>query len=88
MSKHVHVKVQLESQLKDDAEKILNSLGVSIGEAVAIFLNQVVLQKGFPFDVRIPNEETIRAFKETESNKDRLRTYDSPKELFEEMDKW
>ncbi|MCI0697178.1 type II toxin-antitoxin system RelB/DinJ family antitoxin [candidate division KSB1 bacterium] len=88
MSKDAQINIQLESQLRDEAEKILKRLGVSISEAVNIFLRQVVLQNGFPFDVKIPNEETIRAFRQTESNKDGLKTYNSPEELFEEMDKW
>jgi len=88
MSKDAQINIQMESQLKDEAEKILKRLGVSISEAVNIFLRQVVLQKGFPFDVKIPNEETIRAFRETEHNKDGLPTYDSPEKLFAEMDKW
>jgi DNA-damage-inducible protein J len=88
MPKDAQINIQMEGQLKDEAEKILKRLGVSISEAVNIFLRQVVLQRGFPFDVKIPNEETIRAFKETERNKDGLPTYDSPEKLFAEMDKW
>ncbi len=88
MPKDAQINIQMEGQLKDEAEKILKRLGVSISEAVNIFLRQVVLQKGFPFDVKIPNEETIRAFRETERKKDELPTYDSPEKLFAEMDKW
>ncbi len=88
MPKDAQINIQMDGQLKDEAEKILKRLGVSISEAVNIFLRQVVLQKGFPFEVKIPNEETIRAFRETESKKDGLPTYDSPEKLFAEMDKW
>jgi len=49
---------------------------------------QINIQKGFPFDVKIPNRETVNAFRQTELDKDELNTYDSPEELFKEMDKW
>jgi DNA-damage-inducible protein J len=88
MSKDIQINIRLESHLRDEAEKVLGKLGVSLGEAVKIFLNQVVLHNGFPFEIKIPNQETINAFKQTEHDKDKLKTYDSPKELFEEMDKW
>jgi DNA-damage-inducible protein J len=88
MSKDIQINIHLERQLRDEAEKVLGKLGVSLGEAVKIFLSQVVLQKGLPFEVKIPNQETIDAFKQTERDKDELTTYDSPEELFEEMDKW
>ncbi|MGH7450210.1 MAG: type II toxin-antitoxin system RelB/DinJ family antitoxin [bacterium] len=88
MAKDTQINIRLESRLRDEAEKVLGNLGVSLGEAVKIFLSQVVLQKGFPFEVKIPNQETINAFEQTERRKDELKTYDSPEELFAEMDKW
>jgi len=88
MRKDAQINIRLEGRLRDDAERILKRLGVSISEAVNIFLSQVVLQKGFPFDVKIPNEETINALIQTERNKGNLPMYDSPEELSEEMDKW
>jgi len=88
MPKDVQINIQLESRLRDEAEAVLRKAGISLSEAVKIFLRQVVLQKGFPFEAQIPNQETIAAFKQTKRDKDRMKTYDSPKELFEEMGKW
>ena len=88
MPKDAQINIRLEGRLREDAEKVLKRLGVSVSEAVNIFLSQVVLQNGFPFDIKIPNEDTIKAFKQTEHDKDKLKTYESAEELFEEMDKW
>jgi len=88
MSKEAQITVRVKGRLRNDAEKILRRLGVSTNEAVNIFLSQVALQKGFPFAVKIPNRKTINAFRQTELNKDKLKTYHSAKELFTEMDKW
>lgn len=43
---------------------MFNELGLSLGEAVNLFLNQVRLRKGIPFDIEIPNEETQEVMKD------------------------
>jgi len=50
--------IKLDPTVKQEAQKIFNELGLSLCEAVNLFLNQVRLRKGIPFDIEIPNEET------------------------------
>lgn len=88
MAKEAKLSVQLDPKLKDDVDKILKELGISAGEAISLFFAQIRLHKGLPFEVKIPNEETIQALRQTQRDKDKLKTYQTPKELFEEMDKW
>ncbi|MCL2798244.1 MAG: type II toxin-antitoxin system RelB/DinJ family antitoxin [Firmicutes bacterium] len=45
----------VDPALKANAERVLSSLGLTSGEAITIFLNQVVIQNGLPFDVIIPS---------------------------------
>jgi len=45
------------------------TLGISTTEAINLFLSQVKLRKGLPFDVRIPNKTTLRAMKDAEEGK-------------------
>jgi DNA-damage-inducible protein J len=45
----------------------LSTLGVSTGDALTLIYNQVKMHRGFPFDLKIPNEETIEAMIEGES---------------------
>ena len=56
--------VKLDKQAKDDAKKIFKKLGLTMGEAFNLFLHQVQLKQGLPFDVRIPNEETRQVLEE------------------------
>lgn len=44
--------VRLDSQLKDDAERTLDSLGLSMSSAIRVFLTHVVAQKALPFPVQ------------------------------------
>ncbi len=63
------VNVRVEPALKATAEKIFRTLGMNTTDAISIFLSQVVLNKGLPFDVRMPNKATRRAIKEVKEGK-------------------
>ena len=56
--------IKLDVEIKNKAKEIFKELGITMGEAVNIFLSQVALHKGLPFEVKIPNEETKRAIEE------------------------
>ena len=64
--------IKLDSDVKQEAQKIFAQLGLTLGEAVNLFLNQVRLNKGLPFEVKIPNEETLQAMQEVESGQTEL----------------
>jgi uncharacterized protein len=53
-----YINTRITPALKAEAESVLERLGVSTTEAVTMFLSQVVLQQGLPFNVRIPSAET------------------------------
>lgn len=69
MAKTAMVIARVEPELKRDSEKVLKRLGISITEAVNLFLAQVRIQKGLPFDVRIPNKATLKAMKDAEEGR-------------------
>ncbi len=66
--KTIHVRV--ESSLKSEVEAILRELGFTTSEALYLFLRMVKLTKGIPFEVKIPNEETLERFRRSERGKD------------------
>ena len=59
MSKSANIFTRVDPYIKEQAEMILAKLGISMYTAMGMFLNQVVLQKGIPFDVKIPSDEPI-----------------------------
>lgn len=61
------VHVRIDEQLKTSAAETLGNMGLSISDAVRIFLKRVVVEKAIPFDVRIPNAETVAAIQELEA---------------------
>lgn len=54
MSKTANVFARVEPEVKEQAEQILNTLGISMSNAVGMFLKQVILQSGMPFEVKLP----------------------------------
>lgn len=54
MAKTTSVFARVEPELKDMAENVLEQLGIPMSNAIGMFLKQVVLQRGLPFDVKLP----------------------------------
>jgi len=50
--------MRLDEDILIEAKQILKTLGLNFTEAVNIFANMVVQEKGLPFAVKIPNKET------------------------------
>ena len=64
MARTATVRARIEPRLKDDAEEIFASFGLSTTEAINLFFRQVSLRRDFPFPVRKPNAETRAAMRE------------------------
>jgi DNA-damage-inducible protein J len=87
MGKTDTIHMRIEPEIKAGADMILSRLGLSTAEAVNVFLYQVILNGGLPFDVKIPvpNETTLRAMHEAENNIG-LRKFNSAEDMFKELD--
>ncbi len=82
--KEAYIKTRIEPELKSQAESVIKALGLTTTQAIALFYRQILLNKGLPFDVRIPNKETLEVFEKTDKGED-LTAYNSVDEFFEEM---
>lgn len=58
--------LKLDPTVKHEAQAIFAQLGLTLGEAVNLFLNQVRLNKGLPFELKIPNAMTQKVLKEAQ----------------------
>lgn len=89
MAKTDTLHIRIEPSVKEKAEKTLNELGLSIADAINVFLNQVILNEGIPFEIKKPqyNKQTIQTIEETKQEKNLSRTFNNSDEMFEELDK-
>lgn len=54
MAKSANLYARIEPDLKEQAESILSALGIPASNAITMFYKQIVLQKGLPFEVKLP----------------------------------
>ena len=58
------IHIRIDEHLKDAANDTLASMGLSISDAVRVFLTRVVAEQQLPFPLKVPNAITIEAMKE------------------------
>jgi len=81
----VHVRV--EESVKVQAAETLAAMGLSISDAVRVFLMRVVADKQLPFELKVPNAETRAAMAEAEEIvKARGARYGNAEEMFDALE--
>jgi DNA-damage-inducible protein J len=82
----VHVRV--DEQIKAQATETLAAMGLSVSDAVRVFLMRVVADKQMPFALKVPNAETRAAMVEAdEIARTRRARFDTATELFDDLEK-
>lgn len=56
MAKSANLYARIEPEVKEQAEKILSTLGIPASNAINMFYKQIILQRGLPFEVKIPEK--------------------------------
>ena len=89
MAKTDTLHIRVEPNVKERAEETLRELGLSITDAINVFLNQVILHDGIPFEIKKPryNKETIQVMEDVKNKRNLSKAFESVDEMFEELDK-
>lgn len=67
MSKSAMIHARVDPVLKEDVERVFSALGLSATQAITLFYQQVRLNRGLPFPVRIPNDVTLETLAATDA---------------------
>ncbi len=59
------VNARIEKELKSEVEAIFKQLGINTTQAITMFFEQIRLHRAIPFQIKLPNEETIEAMKDS-----------------------
>ena len=59
MLKSSSIYTRVEPELKEEVENVLSQLGIPMANAINLFLHQVVLQKGIPFEIKLPYNKPL-----------------------------
>ncbi len=85
MIKTATIQTRVDPVLKKNAQEVLSKLNITMSEAISMYLSQITLHQGIPFELRIPNDLTARTLKESEIGEN-LHTVNSVDQLFKELD--
>lgn len=66
MSRATTVQARIQPELKEMGDAILKKIGITASQAINALYAQIILRKGIPFELRIPNKETKQAMHELE----------------------
>ena len=67
----VDVRCRIDPKTKEDAAEVIESMGLTVSDAIRLFLTRVASEGAIPFELRVPNAKTVAAIAELESPKSR-----------------
>ena len=80
--------IRVDDETKTQAPEALAAMGLSMSDAVRIFLKRVVNDQAFPLELKVPNAETRAAMEEARAMmKARQARFESADALFDELEK-
>ena len=85
MAKTAYINARVDKKLKAEAQKVLRDVGVNTSDAVDMFLRQVVMRQGIPFEVRRPNKKTRRELRAIRAGRVGKRYTGSTKDILDQM---
>lgn len=89
MPKTATLNIRTDPVVKAQAEQIYRAFGITLTDAVNIFLRKSIMEGGLPFSMQTPNAATMAAARETEdilSGRIPSKSYASAHELFNALD--
>ncbi len=76
--------IRVEETSYHQAKEILSQMGLNYSQAIGVFNNMIVLNKGLPFELKIPNDKTKQALHELEMKEGE--SFKNVDELFDDLD--
>ncbi len=89
MSAHTSMlHIRVDDVTKEQATEALTTMGLSMSDAVRLFLRRVVIDQAFPLELKVPNAETRAAMEESRNMMaTKLSRFASAHELFADLEK-
>ena len=78
--------IRLDSEVKEQAQQVFNSLGMDMTTAINIFLRQAIQYQGLPFDVRLyESRKLMEVLADLEQNRNMSQSFGSVSDLMEDL---
>lgn len=69
-AKSANLYARIEPEVKEQAESILSALGIPASNAINMFYKQIILNRGLPFEVKIPSQRPVSVAEMTQAELD------------------
>ena len=69
-AKSANLYARIEPEVKEQAESILSALGIPASNAINMFYKQIILNRGLPFEVKIPSSRPVSVAEMTQAELD------------------
>ena len=80
--------IRVEDDIKEQATTALTAMGLSVSDAVRLFLRRVVIDQAFPLELKVPNANPLAAMEESRSMMAARRTrFSTADALFADLEK-
>ncbi len=80
--------IRVDDDTKAQATEALAAMGMTVSDAVRLFLRRVVIDQAFPLELKVPNEETLAAMEESRAMMAARRArFANADELFDDLEK-
>ena len=91
MAKTATLNVRIDPEIKNMAENLYSSFGITITDAINMFLHQSILVGGLPFDLKQPRynattEAAIQEARDIMAKKIQTKSYTSVQEMMKDLD--
>ncbi|HPG40182.1 MAG TPA: type II toxin-antitoxin system RelB/DinJ family antitoxin [bacterium] len=86
MAKTALIQTRIDPEIKNSAQAVLGKLHITMSEAISLFLAQVSLHRGIPFEIKLPNKLTINTMQKSDKGQDLHQAANSD-ELFQDLDR-
>lgn len=77
------VRARIDQNIKDEAETVLASIGLTVSDAFRMMMTRIAKEKALPFEPLVPNDETIEAMKA--ARRGELTTAGTPDRLLKKL---
>jgi len=86
MSATETIQIRVDHNTKRQATQILESLRLNMSEAIKIYLQQIILNKGIPFEIKVPSRQSRKIMAEVDAGKG-LHEFADADELLKELNR-
>ncbi|MGO9674144.1 MAG: type II toxin-antitoxin system RelB/DinJ family antitoxin [Methylocella sp.] len=77
MATDTTVRARIDERVKKEAAEVLETMGLSVSDAIRMMLVRVAAEKALPFEVKAPNAVTARTLRKADRGEDMVRSRDA-----------